>query len=84
VVDAPPTLTDTVVRVHVLDRGPGMADDQLAHAFERFWRSPDASHEGSGIGLAIVAHLAATSSGRATLQRRPGGGLDASITLPRA
>ena len=84
VVDAPPTLTDTVVRVHVLDRGPGMADDQLAHAFERFWRSPDASHEGSGIGLAIVAHLAATSGGRATLQRRPGGGLDASITLPRA
>ena len=61
----------------------GLADDQLAHAFERFWRAPDASHEGSGIGLAIVAHLAATSGGTAALQRRPGGGLDASVTLPR-
>jgi signal transduction histidine kinase len=84
VIDAPPTPADNLVRVHVLDRGPGLADDQLAHAFERFWRAPDASHEGSGIGLAIVAHLAATSGGTATLQRRPGGGLDASVTLPRA
>ena len=77
----PPTPAGDVVRIHVLDRGPGLADDQLAHAFERFWRAPDASHEGSGIGLAIVAHLAATSGGTAALQRRPGGGLDASVTL---
>ena len=83
VVDAAPPPIATVVRIHVLDRGPGMADDQLAHAFQRFWRAPDARHEGSGIGLAIVAHLAATSGGEAALQRRPGGGLDASITLPR-
>ena len=83
VVDGPPALAGDVVRVHVLDRGPGLADDQLDHAFERFWRSPDASHDGSGIGLAIVAHLAATSGGTAALQRRPGGGLDASVTLTR-
>jgi signal transduction histidine kinase len=81
VVDAPPS---GVVRVHVLDRGPGLAEDQLAHAFERFWRSPDARHDGSGIGLAIVAHLAAISGGAASLARRPGGGLDATVTLPRA
>jgi hypothetical protein len=56
----------------------------VTHAFERFWRSPDASHEGSGIGLAIVAHLSASSRGIPTLQRRAGGGLDASITLRRA
>jgi signal transduction histidine kinase len=80
VVDAPPS---GVVRVHVLDRGPGLAEDQLAHAFERFWRSPDASHDGSGIGLAIVAHLAASSGGTASLHRRAGGGLDATVTLPR-
>jgi signal transduction histidine kinase len=81
VVDAPPS---GVVQVHVLDRGPGLAEDQLAHAFERFWRSPDARHDGSGIGLAIVAHLAAISGGAASLSRRAGGGLDATVTLPRA
>ena len=84
VVDAPAMPSSDIVRVHVLDRGPGLAEEQLAHAFERFWRSPDASHEGSGIGLAIVAHLAASSGGTPTLQRRPGGGLDASIALRRA
>jgi signal transduction histidine kinase len=81
VVDAPPS---GIVRVHVLDRGPGLPEEQLAHAFERFWRAPDARHDGSGIGLAIVAHLAASSGGAASLQRRPGGGLDATVTLPRA
>ena len=75
--------TASVTRVHVLDRGPGLSDEQLAHAFERFWRAADADHDGSGIGLAIVAHLAATSGGTVALQRRPGGGLDASVTLPR-
>ena len=84
VVDVLPAPADLVVRVHVLDRGPGLSDEQIAHAFERFWRSPDASHEGSGIGLAIVAHLAASSGGTAILQRRPGGGLDSAITLPAA
>ena len=77
----PPTAG--VTRVHVLDRGPGLSDEQLAHAFERFWRAADAHHDGSGIGLAIVAHLAATSGGTVALHRRPGGGLDASVTLPR-
>jgi signal transduction histidine kinase len=80
VVDA---ASPAVTRVHVLDRGPGLSDEQLTHAFERFWRAPDADHEGSGIGLAIVAHLAASSGGTVALQRRPGGGLDASVTLPR-
>lgn len=81
VAHAPPS---GVVRVHVLVRGPGLAEDQLGHAFERFWRSPDARHDGSGIGLAIVVHLAASSGGTASLSRRPGGGLDATVTLPRA
>ena len=81
VVDTPP---GGPTMVHVLDRGPGLSDDQLARAFDRFWRSPDVHHDGSGIGLAIVALLAASSGGTASLDRRPGGGLDASVTLPRS
>ena len=81
VVDVAPRRPGDVV-VHVLDRGPGLGDEQLALAFQRFWRAPEARHEGSGIGLAIVAHLAEISGGRASLQRRPGGGLDASVALP--
>ena len=83
------TITITAVRqhrevaVHVIDEGPGMKPDHLAHAFDRFWRAPDAPHGGSGIGLAVVRHLAQLSGGRADLRNRPDrSGLDASVTLP--
>lgn len=72
------------VIVHVLDRGPGMTDDQIAHATDRFWRSPDAPYRGTGLGLAIVDQLAHASGGHLTLANRSDGGLDASITLPGA
>ncbi|CAN5618659.1 hypothetical protein BH24ACT5_BH24ACT5_08790 [soil metagenome] len=71
------------VVVHVLDRGPGLTDPQLASAFDRFWRAPGADHEGTGLGLAIVAHLADQSGATVTLTHRPGGGLDAAIALRR-
>lgn len=70
--------------VHVTDRGPGMPEDQLQHAFDRFWRSSSASHDGSGLGLAIVRQLAEASGGEVGLANRPGGGLDASVRLPLA
>jgi signal transduction histidine kinase len=72
------------VTVHVMDRGPGMATDQLRHAFDRFWRAASASHGGSGLGLAIVRQLAEASGGAVALVNRDGGGLDASVRLPLA
>jgi signal transduction histidine kinase len=97
--DAVPDGTEIVVRadvdvdadsvdVHVIDQGPGMDDDARAHAFERFWR-PSGDRTGTtggfGLGLAIVAQLAAHSGGRARLEPGPGGvGLDAVVTLRRA
>jgi len=48
----------------VSDEGPGIAPADLDHAFERFWRGPDAlGRPGSGLGLAIV---------RATVERHGG------------
>lgn len=64
--------------LHVLDRGPGMTDDELRHAFDRFWRAR--SSEGSGLGLAIVRRLVEADGGSIVLQRRAGGGIDAVIT----
>jgi signal transduction histidine kinase len=70
--------------IHVSDNGPGMAADQLQHAFDRFWRAANAGHEGSGLGLAIVRQLAEASGGEVALANRTGGGLDASVRLPIA
>jgi signal transduction histidine kinase len=73
------------VGVHVIDEGPGMKPEHLARAFDRFWRAPDAPHGGSGIGLAVVQHLATLSGGRAELRNRTDrNGLDASVVLPMA
>ena len=71
-------------RIGVLDRGPGIAPDQLAAVFEPFHRL-DASRSpatgGSGLGLAIVRELARANGWQVVLEARPGGGLQAWIEL---
>jgi signal transduction histidine kinase len=84
VVEIVVTRHDEWVEVHVLDRGPGMPDDHLTHAFDRFWRAPTAEHDGSGLGLAIVHHLAERTGSTVALANRLGGGIDASVRMPFA
>lgn len=76
---------DDLVGVHIIDEGPGLRPEHLAYAFDRFWRAPDAPHGGSGIGLAVVQHLAALSGGSVELHNRTDrSGLDACVLLPSA
>jgi two-component system OmpR family sensor kinase len=55
--------------IEVDDDGPGLEPDELARAFDRFWRAaPDRSRPGgSGLGLAIVAEVARAHGGDATI-----------------
>ncbi len=69
--------------VSVIDDGPGMTDDELDRAFDRFWRGGTAS-SGTGLGLAIVAELARASGATVALARRDPRGLTATITLDSA
>ncbi|GGW59705.1 two-component sensor histidine kinase [Streptomyces lucensis JCM 4490] len=83
---SPPSTTITLHRapgpeVHVIDQGPGMSDADRERAFDRFWRSSDSHHDGTGLGLPIVRHLVDASGGRITLNPAPGTGLDARIQL---
>ena len=72
----------SLVELHVLDQGPGLAPDARARAFDRFWRAADAPPGGSGLGLSIVRRLAEASNGSARLDERSGGGIDAVVSLP--
>jgi signal transduction histidine kinase len=73
------------IEVHVIDEGPGIDPGQVHRAFDRFWRAADAPQGGSGIGLAIVRHLAELSGGSAEIHNRTDrSGLDASVVLPAA
>ncbi|NUP44514.1 MAG: HAMP domain-containing histidine kinase [Streptomyces sp.] len=67
--------------LHIIDQGPGMSAGDRERAFDRFWRSSDSHHDGTGLGLPIVRHLVDASGGTITLHPAPGTGLDALIRL---
>jgi two-component system sensor histidine kinase MprB len=59
----------------VSDHGPGFAEGDLPHVFDRFYRAKDARRlPGSGLGLAIVKQTAEAHGGRAEASNAPGGG----------
>ena len=73
---------DGGIELHVTDAGPGLAPEFLDHAFERFTRGNGArSRGGAGLGLAIVAAIAASHGGSARVANLEGGGADAWMHL---
>jgi two-component system sensor histidine kinase MprB len=69
--------------VVVHDRGPGIAEADLPHIFDRFYRSPAARGlPGSGLGLAIVAQVAKAEGGMVLAENDPAGGARMSLWLP--
>ncbi|WP_435799288.1 ATP-binding protein [Streptomyces antibioticus] len=71
-----------VVRVEVLDRGPGIAETDLTRVFDRFYRAADArSLPGSGLGLSIVREVALSHGGAPFAVRREGGGTVIGFTV---
>jgi signal transduction histidine kinase len=68
------------VELVVRDEGPGLSPHLLDHGMERFVRGPGS--EGAGLGLSIVAAVAAANSGSAGL-RGLAGGTEAWLRLPR-
>ncbi|HEX5895895.1 MAG TPA: HAMP domain-containing sensor histidine kinase [Thermoleophilaceae bacterium] len=59
----------------VRDHGPGFAESDLPHIFERFYRADSArALPGSGLGLAIVRQAAEAHGGRVQAANAAGGG----------
>ena len=69
----------------VADEGPGMAPEDTARVFERFFRA-DASRVrssgGSGLGLSIVSALVAAHGGRVDVQSSLGRGTTFTVRIP--
>ncbi|UQS17384.1 HAMP domain-containing sensor histidine kinase [Pseudomonas sp. HS6] len=71
--------------IKVMDRGPGIAEEELAQVMEPFYRvenSRNRSTGGTGLGLAIAQQLAMALGGSLSLSNRDGGGLCAELKLP--
>ena len=69
--------------VTVIDEGPGIADADIEHIFERFYRGDAArSTVGSGLGLSIVDTIVADHEGTTFAANRSEGGAAIGFTLP--
>ncbi|SIM63725.1 ATP-binding protein [Micromonospora cremea] len=76
---------DEEVRLTVTDTGIGIAEQELPKLFERFHRVQGAlsrSHEGTGIGLALVHALARLEGGEVRVTSRVGVGSTFTVALP--
>jgi signal transduction histidine kinase len=78
---------DDVV-IGVTDNGMGIADEDLAHLFERFYRADSARHHdsgtagGTGLGLSIAQWIADEHNGRIEVGSEPGHGSTFTLRLP--
>ncbi|HKA23400.1 MAG TPA: ATP-binding protein [Candidatus Eisenbacteria bacterium] len=72
-------------RLEVMDRGPGIPEDQAERIFERFYRVEQEGRRvpGSGLGLAIARNITELHGGRIVVTPRVGGGSVFTVTLPR-
>lgn len=72
------------VHVDVLDRGPGILEQDLPSIFQPFYRSNPVKNnvDGHGLGLAIAERVVHAHGGAITARNREGGGLHVAITLP--
>ena len=70
----------------VRDTGIGIPPAQVGRVFDRFHRVENArarTHEGSGIGLALVRELVRLHGGKVRVESQPGRGSAFTVTLPR-
>ncbi len=75
------------IAIHILDRGPGIPENERETVFRPFYRlesSRSRATGGSGLGLAITRQLAQANGWEVTLLSRHGGGTRAVLKLPLA
>ncbi len=75
------------VAIEVADRGPGIPAEALEKVFDPFTRLEQSRNRetgGIGLGLALARAIVRDAHGEIVLANREGGGLVATITLPRS
>lgn len=72
---------ETAFLFSIIDQGPGIPPDNLAHIFDPFFRG-NSDGSGSGLGLAISKTILAFHGGSITVESRTGKGCTFFVNLP--
>jgi signal transduction histidine kinase len=78
---------DEAIRIDVRDTGAGIAEQDLPHIWDRFYRGEardGAGRGGAGLGLALVKELTEAMGGTVAVDSAPGQGSCFTVRLPRA
>jgi len=72
------------LNVAIRDTGRGIAEKDLPHIFERFYRVDDSEQQtkGTGLGLSIAKHIIEVHGGKISVQSVQGQGSTFTFTLP--
>jgi PAS domain S-box-containing protein len=70
--------------ISVVDTGIGIAPENLARVFDRFWQAKRASRASAGLGLAIAKSIVEAHGGRIWVESTEGRGTTFQFTLPIA
>lgn len=73
-----------LLHLSILDRGPGVPEEEMDSIFELFFRSSrtKSNSAGHGLGLSIARRIVEAHQGFIRAANRPDGGLRVDITLP--
>lgn len=71
------------IEVQVTDSGPGIAEEQVEHIFDRFYQAdPARVGHGAGLGLSIAQEIVHAHGGKITVRSVPGQGSTFIVSLP--
>jgi signal transduction histidine kinase len=77
---------DDALTIRIRDGGRGIPEDMLERVFDPFFRLEESRNPetgGTGLGLSIARNIADLHAGTLTLRNAEGGGLEATLVLPR-
>ena len=77
------TAKESEVLFTVKDDGPGMAQADLDHIFDKYWQAEEGARGGRGLGLYIARRLVEAQGGAIWCESEPEKGTLVSFTLPR-
>jgi PAS domain S-box-containing protein len=77
-------MQDGGVQFSVRDSGPGIAPDDLASIFDRFWQAKRTAHLGAGLGLTIAKGIASAHGGCVRAESALGRGSTFHLELPKS